>query len=55
MVSENLFQGIVKKVGSCMVGSRGITLVGIYTCHKLCCRVLRKLFYDVYCLVVLTL
>ena len=38
-----------------MVGSRSITLVGIYTGHELGCGILWQLLHDMYCLVVLTL
>ena len=55
MVTENLLQGVVQKVGCRMVGCAGGTLVGIDTCHEVGIWLLGQFLDNMYALVVLTL
>ena len=55
MVAKHLLEGIVEKVGGCMVGGTGIALVNIHTCHKVGRGVIRQLLDDMYALIVLAL
>ena len=55
VVAEHLLQRVVQQVGSRVVGSRGIALVGIDAGHELGRGVFRQLLHNVYRLVVLAL
>ncbi len=53
VVTQYLLQGIVEQVGSGVVGSRSVALVGIDTSHELGCGVFRQLLDDMNSLAVL--
>ena len=54
MITENLLQSIVEKVGCCVVGSTCITKVCINASHEWSRRILWHLLYDMNALAILT-